>query len=233
MSNQKNNFTSEWNNYYSNDKNSDIPPPNEVVNFLSQFILNESHNQTNNEIVIPAKRVIDVGCGRGANLLLGDNMGIEMYGVDISEKAVEISMAALEEEIGSLAHDRLLVSDIGQLPWTDCFFTGAISTNTLDSMTFKSAQAGLPEIARVTKEGGYFFCSLISGDSLENSTNFCGEELVQNGSHTQTVISYFNRTKVRRLIEPLFEILSCDLHEVSNPKIDSKTSQWNIIAKRR
>ena len=160
-------------------------------------------------------------------------MGFEMYGNDLSSKAVTVAREWLARKIGLEAETRVVAVDILNLPWEDQFFDHAISDSALDSMRFEIAQGCITELARLVKPGGYLYCSLISGDQTGYDPNYCGEEVVVTEHEKGTIQSYFNRTKIRRLIEPFFEILSCQLHKISDPQSEKYHGRWHVISRRR
>src|SRR4051794_9600404 len=93
----------------------------------------------------------------------------------------------------------------------DRFFVHAISDSVLDSMPFEIAQQGVAQIARLVRPGGYFYCSLISGDEIDRTAEFAGEIILDTVHERGTVQSYFNHEKIARLLEVHFEIISCEL----------------------
>ena len=98
-------------------------------------------------------------------------------------------------------------------------------------MPFATAVDGISELYRVTKPGGLFYCSLISGLDSKFTETFSGEIIVEEEHENGTIQSYYDKTKLIRLIEPLFEIISCELHSI---QVNNNTSgRWHIVARRR
>jgi len=91
-------------------------------------------------------RILDVGAGKG--FLLYDFTkvlpGIEVYGIDVSEYALENS----KEEI----RDRLQVGNATSLPFHDKHFDLVISLNALHNLHCYDLDKALREIERVGKE---------------------------------------------------------------------------------
>jgi ubiquinone/menaquinone biosynthesis C-methylase UbiE len=208
----------------------------EIVRFISRYL----RRRVELDLVIDAypgakgARVVDIGCDNGRNLVFGTKMGLEMYGVDLSTSAVEMAKTWLAKKIGpEEAGKRVIASDICQLLWPDKYFAHAISDGALDSVPFEVAQEGINEISRVLQPGGYFYCNLISGDETGRDPNFNGEEVVNTAHENRVIKSYFNRTKIRRLIEPQFEIISCKLHQISDPVLNERSGRWHVISRRR
>jgi SAM-dependent methyltransferase len=235
MINKQNDTNSGCDEFFSIQENYNSYPGEEVIRFVSQYLRRRVGFEEVVDVLPNAKgsRVIDVGCGSGRNFLFGYEMGLDMYVVEYSSKVVSAVQQRLGQSIGPSINEHGIACDIRDLPWNDCFFAHAISDRTLDSMPFEIAQAGVSEIARVVAAGGYFYCNLISGDETGCDPNFCGDVVVQKNNEDSMTQSYFNRTKVKRLIEPLFEILSCQLHQISDPVAGTRSGRWHIVSRRR
>ena len=97
----------------------------------------------------PGDKILDVGCGKG--FLLYDFTkvvhGLELYGIDISEYAIENS----KEEI----KDRLQVATATSLPFPDDHFDFVFSITTLHNLHCYDLDKSLREIERVSKKHKY------------------------------------------------------------------------------
>lgn len=228
-------LTQAWNDAYGRKENYVFYPCDEMVRFVARYLRRRTGLDTVVDVRSGAQgqKVVDVGCGIGRNLAFGTEMGLEMYGNDLSDEAVAVARTWLTRKLGKPADDRVVAADILNLPWEDRFFDHAVSDSVLDSMPFEVAQAGVSEIARMVKPDGYFYCNLISGDQTDLGAEFCGEMVVTTEHEKNTIQSYFNRTKIRRLIEPLFEILSCQLHQIHDPIKNMHHGRWHIVSRRR
>ena len=94
-------------------------------------------------------KILDVGCGKG--FLLFDFLKVrpdaQIYGIDISEYAIENS----KEEI----RDRLQIGNATDLPWPDDYFDLVISLNTYHNLYNYELADALREFERVGKEHKY------------------------------------------------------------------------------
>jgi len=94
-------------------------------------------------------KILDVGCGKG--FLLFDFLKVrpdaQIYGIDISEYAIENS----KEEI----RDRLQIGNATDLPWPDDYFDLVISLNTFHNLYNYELADALSEFERVGKEHKY------------------------------------------------------------------------------
>lgn len=90
-------------------------------------------------------RLLDAGCGTGANLELLQQYG-DTRGVDISEQAIEFCRAR------GIAPTRLLLASVSELPFPDNFFDLTISFEVICNIP--DDQRACDELARVLKPGG-------------------------------------------------------------------------------
>ena len=97
----------------------------------------------------PGDKILDVGCGKG--FLLYDFTlvvpGVEVYGIDISQYAIDNS----KEEV----RDRLQAGSAAKLPWPDQHFDLVYSLNTLHNLHVYDLYPSLREIERVGRQHKY------------------------------------------------------------------------------
>ena len=98
------------------------------------------------------EKILDIGCGKG--FLLYDFTkvvpGIEVYGIDISEYAIQNS----KEEIGP----SLQVSNCTNLPFEDNYFDYVYSINTFHNLHNEDLEKALNEMNRVSKSNKQYIC---------------------------------------------------------------------------
>lgn len=93
-------------------------------------------------------KLIDIGCGTGANMLLLQKYA-EAWGIDIHERAIELCQRR------GLAN--VQIGDATALPFEDNSFTHAICCDVLQNLPDDAA--GIREAFRVLKPGGYYYIS--------------------------------------------------------------------------
>lgn len=99
-----------------------------------------------------AKRVLDIGCGAGRNLIFLAREGFEVHGLDSSKEALRICRERLAAEGLRAA---LVEADMGAIPYPDGFFDAAIAIAALYHNTLEGIRRAIAEIHRVLREGGY------------------------------------------------------------------------------
>jgi SAM-dependent methyltransferase len=229
-----NNNKSEWDKSYEKRDNFVFYPHEEVIRFVSKFIrkrvgLTEFLDTAPNSV---EGRVLDLGCGIGRHVVYCHEMGLEAYGVDLSDAAVAVARQWGQQQGLPSPEDRVRQGDVRQLPWGDGFFRYAISHGVLDSMPFDIARAACLELARVMPVDGLFYCDLISGDDSKHAREFSGEELVTTAHEQGTIQLYFNIEKIRAMIQGAFEIVECNLIRRENILQGGYASRYHLILKR-
>lgn len=101
-------------------------------------------------------KVLEVGCGQGANLWFLAKEGFEVHGVDISSSAIIKAEAYLKEAYDVKAN--LKVADIGDLPYKNEHFDIVIDCATIQHVSFSDHEKAYNEIYRVLKPSGLFWC---------------------------------------------------------------------------
>ena len=182
----------EWDKSYENRDNFVFYPHEEIIRFVSKYVrkrigLNEY------EDILPRRdgnRILDLGCGLGRHVMYLHEMGLNAYGVDLSDAAIRVAQLWGEQKQLPEPAKRIRQGDVRNLPWDDCFFNYAVSHGVLDSMPFEIARAACVELARVMAVGGLFYSDVISGDDSRHAREFSGEEVVTT-THEQGTIQYY------------------------------------------
>ena len=99
-------------------------------------------------------RILEVGCGPGAQIWYLAREGFSVYGVDGSETAIKLCRERLKGE-GLSAE--VTVGDIVKLPYADGFFDAVIDVAAIQHNTPENIAIIFSEISRVLKPNGNFF----------------------------------------------------------------------------
>lgn len=116
-------------------------------------------------------RILEVGCGPGANLWYLAREGFGFCGIDGSATAIEQAVARLDEECpGWRTYGELHVGDIGQLPFADKQFDAVIDNEAISCNSYESSQLIYAEMARVCRKGGKLFSRTFANGSWGDGT---------------------------------------------------------------
>jgi len=126
-------------------------PPEHVVRFVARSFAGAADRRK--------VRLLEIGCGPGANVWFMAREGFSVSGIDGSPTAIDRAKQRLESE--GLAAD-LRVGDFGQLPWPDSFFDGVIENVSLYSNPRAAIERALAEVYRVLRPGAHFLSSFFS-----------------------------------------------------------------------
>jgi ubiquinone/menaquinone biosynthesis C-methylase UbiE len=131
-------------------------PNEELLRFLGRNYFNDHTIQRK------SLKILEVGCGSCSNLWMIAKEGFDTYGIDISEKSLELGKMMLDKW-GVEAE--LLAEDMTSLGFENSYFdviVDVFSSNCLDSNNFNKY---LKEVNRVLKVNGKFFIYTPSEES--------------------------------------------------------------------
>lgn len=116
-------------------------------------------------------RLLEAGCGTGRILLPLARKGYDCYGIDPSQKMLEV----LEQKRPAEVRVRIAVGDIEALPFADRAFDGVYTVNVLQWLPGGYARS-FAELCRVTKPGGRIVMDFPNAHSLLRRLKrlFCG-----------------------------------------------------------
>lgn len=106
-----------------------------------------------------AVKLLEIGCGPGANIWFMAREQFSVSGIDGSSTAIALANERLAAE--GLTAD-LLVGDYVRLPWPNATFDGILENVSLYANSWSSIQRALDEVQRVLKPGGIFLCSFFT-----------------------------------------------------------------------
>lgn len=108
-------------------------------------------------------RILDVGCGQGANLWFLAKNGFDAYGMDISESAIKKTEKFLSEVHKVTAH--LIEADAKKLPFDSDYFDAVMDCVTIQHTRYEDHKKAYSEIYRTLKSGGFFWSIHVSDKS--------------------------------------------------------------------
>jgi SAM-dependent methyltransferase len=143
-------------------------PPEELVRFMGRNFFQAPDRR--------AVKVLEIGCGAGANLLFLAQEGFDATGLDGSAVALERAAARLAARGLSARLDR---GDAIQMPYADASFDCVLDIECVYANTLADSRLILAEAHRVLKPGGGLFSKTFmtgtsgeaTGQCLEGETN--------------------------------------------------------------
>src|SRR5690349_1934076 len=88
----------EWNVSYRNKDNFVFYPHEEIIRFSAKYIAKRVGLEHVDYIAQQNCKVLDLGCGIGRHIVFFEKLGINTYGVDLSQEAVTVAKQWLEKE---------------------------------------------------------------------------------------------------------------------------------------
>lgn len=122
------------------------------------------------------KKVLDIGCGGGRNLIYFLKNGYEVFGVDQNADAVQAGQDLASKLSPNLPKENFNVAAADELPFADDSFDLVISSAVLHFAHNRvHFEAMVAEAFRVLKPGGYFFARLASDIGIEELVSPLGD----------------------------------------------------------
>lgn len=174
------------------------------------------------------KRILDLGCGTGRNLVYLKNKGFMVTGCDVSAEALRISKRKVKK--GSFAHCHM-----SSLPFHDGYFEGIVCNHVLQHGTISEIKKAIKEMYRVLKKDGIL---LLEVASIKSSKYKNGQEIELRtkinvgGFDGHIPHHFFTKTELQSMFKKFKIIrLSHKTHPSElNPEIMSAT--WKMYARK-
>jgi len=110
-------------------------------------------------------RILDLGCGSGANTWFLAKEGKEVYGIDSSPTAIKLCKKMLKKWGVSA---KLRVGKMTELPYKNDFFDYVVDVVSLQHLDITEHEKSFKEIHRVLKPSGKFFSFHLGENSVSN-----------------------------------------------------------------
>lgn len=200
---------------------------------LIRFIAKKFYNTERDKV-----KILEVGCGPGANIWYFAREGFQAYGIDISPIAIKKAKERLADE--KLSAD-LLSGDIKKLPYPDKSFDCVVDNECLYCNSLKNTKIILQEIKRVLKDGGLFFSRTFTDEMYVGHTQNRISSLEGNIEYNDISDGPFNDKGFGRLINlkgimklygTFFKIVSIDKMEYTCNNSVFKVSEWLVVCRK-
>lgn len=189
-------------------------PGEDVIRFVARNFYARSRNEV---------KILEIGCGPGANIWYLAREGFEAHGIDGSATAIRRCQERLASE-GFKA--TLRIGDVAMLPYPDNTFDGVLDVECLCCNSRKASEKIVEEIARVLKSGGKFYSRTFTdefflGASPTRAGNLEYAEVFEGPAKRKGFIRLINRAMIHELYGSAFEIESVErsAYTVDNGRI--------------
>jgi len=156
---------------------------------------------------IQGMKVLDVGCGTGADLELYSQAGCDVYGVDISPAMLKVARKKFGDSVD------LRLCDAAQIPFQEKFFDLVLSTYTLHAIPYEKRSSVIREMIRVVKENGRLLLSDFRPGPYHFPEGWISRaiiiilELMAGHEHFNNGRDFLRRGGLQELIEPYHLII--------------------------
>lgn len=200
-------------------------PAEHLIRFIAQNYYKKERVNT---------KILEVGCGPGANIWYISREGFDTYGIDGSPTAINTAKKRLKNENLKAS---LIVGDIIKLPYSDNFVDSVIDNECIYSNNLNDADVILQEVKRVMKKDGLFFSRSFSTDMYIGKAEDIGRYEYKEATDGVIAHTGFLRLMDKQAIIDLygkhFEILSIDKMDYTRNNGELMISEWIIICKKK
>lgn len=203
MQNQK---KTEWNESYKNGGDHLFYPHEEIIRFMNKYVRKKVGVDEYVDIMEAPEgnykniKGLDIGCGIGRHVKFMDEFGLDAYGFDLSEVAIEQGRDWFKKVGRQELANNLLAASITNLPYDDNAFDIAVSHSVFDSMSMDIAFEGMKEVFRVLKNGAYMYFDLLMKEKGE-------KVMMTNPGQKDTVRTFFDERELDTLLNGQAEII--------------------------
>jgi len=198
-------------------------PPEDLIRFVSSHFY-----QIQNRGII---KILELGCGPGANLWYLAKEGFSPYGIDISKTAISRAAKRLNTEFPTW-NGQLVVGDFLTLPFENDYFDAVIDLESVYCNSYENSRAIYKEAARVCKLGGYIYSRTFASDTYGDKTGInLGHNAWQATSGPFLGKGYARFTDQSEIPELFlgFKILELELISRTVNNMQNEIKEWSII----
>ena len=181
-------------------------------------------------------KILEVGCGPGANLWYMAREGFTVYGIDGSETATNCAQQRLDTECPGWK-GQVLTGDIVKLPFEDGYFDAVIDNEAIYCNSFAISQEIYKEIARVVKQGGKLFSRTFAtgcwgdgtGEQVGHRAYYVSEGPMLNKGYTR----FTDIEEIPLLISARFDMDEIELLTRTSERQQHEVKEWLITATKK
>ncbi len=181
-------------------------------------------------------KILELGCGTGANLWCAAREGFEVTGIDISQVAVRNAEARFEADA---LNGTFLQAQFSPLPFDDESFDLVIDRASTACVDYAEMTNAIAEVHRVLKSEGLLFSQGYSADhtSMTKGTKFDEHTFQEIHGGTlagQAQITFLSRQDIDELLKNKFMLAQLQ-HVMIEDVLSSEMGQhteWRLVAQK-
>ncbi|WP_107840260.1 class I SAM-dependent methyltransferase [Metasolibacillus meyeri] len=201
-------------------------PPEELIRFIAKNFYNSPNRQ---EI-----KILEVGCGQGANVWYIAREGFAIYAIDGSPTGVLKTRNRLDNEVNDWKGE-IIVGDMLTLPYQDDFFDAVIDIEAVSANNHEDAKRIFKEIFRVLKTGGTVITKHFAEGSWGDKT---GENIGYNSwlvnegpMEGKGLCRFASQEDMEDLLED-FEVLENEMYTRTYNNLKDSVREWIYIVRK-
>lgn len=132
-------------------------PNEEFCRFMGRNFFNKKENERRNT------KILEVGCGTGSNLRLLASEGFDVYGIELSQEAVNMIPLLLNKQ--EITQCEIVCGNMMCLPWNDGYFDAIVDVFSSYCLNETGFYVFVDEVYKKLSKGGKYFSYTPSKDS--------------------------------------------------------------------
>jgi SAM-dependent methyltransferase len=181
-----------------------------------------------------AVKMLEVGCGPGANLWFLAREGFSVFGIDGSPHAITAAQKRLDAECLGWS-GQLRVGDICELPYDTDSFDATIDNEAIYANCLDDSINIYAELYRVTKPGGKLYTRMFATGCTGENTGQQVEEktwIVSEGPLLGRGLTRFTELSEIKQLLGLFRICSIELTTRTEQNRTQQVSEWIVVGEK-
>lgn len=201
-------------------------PSEDLIRFIARRYYSVLDRQT--------IKILEIGCGPGANLWYLAREGFSVYGIDFSKTAINQAQERLNHECPGWQGE-LVVGDMAKLPFEDSFFDAIIDIEAVYCNSYEKSQDIYREAARVCKQGGVIFSRTFArgcwGDGTGQKVNHNTWIPTEGPFVGKGLTRFTEQTEVANLLSR-FKVIELELISRTVNQLQNEIKEWIITAQK-
>lgn len=179
------------------------------------------------------KKILDLSCGIGENMVFLSKKGFMVYGLDTSD--IRLSIVKNKIRKHNLVGAHVKKGNMRQILFNDSEFDAVIASAGIFQQTMEQAKKTIIEANRVLRKDGLFILQVLSknvpnygkGIMVEKDTFISFDSLRGN-----VPCHYFSKEEIEKELAPLFKVIKIYPEYTHKGQVKDVPMKWNIISKK-